>query len=84
MDLELNDKSIYDIIRDRLNIVPSNFKDVFQIKYANQIQTKHLQVELNEPLLGVSQTIFDINDNVIYYNEQLIRSDIYKYTIKSY
>ena len=30
-------------------------------------------------LLGVSQIVYGENNKVLYYNEQYIRSDIYKY-----
>ena len=50
-----------------------------QIHFADKEEGECLLCLTHTELLGVSQIVYGENDKVLYYNEQYIRSDIYKY-----
>lgn len=59
------------------------FSDVIDIKYANKEQADLLRCVTGTPLLCVSQSVLGEQDQILYYNLQYIRTDIYKFTVKS-
>ncbi|HBR03583.1 MAG TPA: GntR family transcriptional regulator [Ruminiclostridium sp.] len=83
LKMDLEDKSLLGIIFHTMNQKPSHFHDTFQVKHANSIHAQLLEVAPSFPLLHVSQIIFQNSSKVLYYNEQFVRSDVYKYTVKS-
>ncbi|HBG4777856.1 TPA: UTRA domain-containing protein, partial [Clostridioides difficile] len=42
-----------------------------------------LKCASNMPLLKVRQSVYTENNDVLYYNEQFIRSDKYKYAVSA-
>lgn len=59
------------------------FDDVMDIKYANKEQAEFLRCMTGTPLLCVSQSVLGEQDQILYYNLQYIKTDIYKFTVKS-
>ena len=59
------------------------FDDFFDICYASIEQAKILDCLPGIPLLRVSEIIRTRDKEIIYYNEQLIRTDRYRYAIAS-
>lgn len=55
------------------------YRDTFDVHFADKEEGKWLLCPAHTALLGVSQIVYGVNNKVLYYNEQYIRSDIYKY-----
>ena len=55
------------------------YQDTFDVHFADKEEGEWLLCPAHTALLGVSQFVYGENDKVLYYNEQYIRSDIYKY-----
>lgn len=84
MDMDLNNRSLYEVLHEKEGAVPTDFSDRFAIVQADQTYAQHLLVEPGHPLLCVNQTVFDKDLNVVYYNEQIIKTETYTYGVKSY
>ncbi len=80
---DIENNSLLDLLRKHTGIVASTFNDVMEIKHANKEQSVALNCMIGAALLLVSQTVTDDKDQIIYFNEQYIRSDIYKYAVSS-
>ncbi|CEG26377.1 GntR family transcriptional regulator [Bacillus sp. B-jedd] len=84
LELDLDNKSILEVIRKQTGLVAREFNDIFEVKSATKEQAEYLECKAGAPLLRVSQTIFTEKLDLLYYNEEYIRSDRYKYAIRSY
>ena len=80
----LENASILELIREHTGLVLKEFNDIFEVKHANKEHAAYLDCVLGSPLLRVSQTVMTDQLRVMYYNEQYIRSDRYKYAVRSY
>lgn len=81
---ELDQQPILDILRQHTGIVAHVFEDIIEIASANSKQAKYLDIAEHEPLLKVSQTVIDQSNQIIYFNIQYIRSEVYKMAVRSY
>jgi GntR family transcriptional regulator len=77
---ELENMSIFNLLREKLGIVPESFEDHFEVWYASKKEALLLECDPGVALLRVAQLIH-AKGRVLYYNEQLIRSDRYKYVV---
>ncbi|MEH7347565.1 GntR family transcriptional regulator [Gottfriedia acidiceleris] len=84
LEMDLDNKSILEIIRNQTGLVAKEFNDIFEVKSATKEQAEFLEYKTGSPLLRVSQTIFTEKLDLLYYNEEYIRTDRYKYAIRSY
>ena len=84
MEIDLEDKSLFQMIHDTAGINPTNFNDLFYITKATKEIADYLELPQNAPVLSVYQTVLDNNLNLLYYNVQFIRPDRYTYTISSF
>ncbi|MGL6107002.1 GntR family transcriptional regulator [Romboutsia sp.] len=78
---ELEDNSLMEVISKNISTQPTRVEDIFEVKYSNKEYSKYLKCSSNMPLLKVRQLVYTENNEVLYYNEQLIRSDKYKYAV---
>lgn len=83
LEMDLENKSLLSIINEKSGVVPAHFHDTFQARLAANPAAHYLEVSEGEPLLRVSQIILNKAEEVLYYNIQMVRSDVYKYTVKS-
>jgi GntR family transcriptional regulator len=81
---DLENVSLLNLLYTRTGVVPKKFDDYFDIGYANKEQAAFLDCDMGTPLLRVLQTVKSEQMHAMYFNEQLIRSDRYKYTVCSY
>lgn len=58
-------------------------EDIFEVAYATKEQSTQLQCNLGDALLKVSQTVRKEDGSILYYNEQFICSERYKYAVSS-
>ena len=77
----LDNSNVICVKRVRMtNEIPVVFeKDYFDVHFADKEEGEWLLCLAHTALLGVSQIVYGENNKVLYYNEQYIRSDIYKY-----
>lgn len=80
---DLEDVSLMETISKNIITQPKRVEDVFEIKYSNKEYSHYLKCATNMPLLKVRQLVYADNDKVLYYNEQYIRSDKYKYAVSA-
>lgn len=74
---------LLEIIRSFTGNTAVYFDNIIDIKYSNKQESGYLNCSIGTPLLVISQTVIGENDQIIYFNTQVIRSDIYKYTFRS-
>ncbi|MEG0077597.1 GntR family transcriptional regulator [Anaerorhabdus sp.] len=83
LNKEVESQPLLDVIRENTGNTAKFFDDVIEIKYATKEQAKHLDCVVGTPLLYISQLVVGDMNQVLYYNEQYIRSDIYKFSVRS-
>jgi GntR family transcriptional regulator len=82
LDTELENMSIFSLIQEKMGIIPACFEDQFGIGYASKGDAALLGCEPGAALLEIDQFINDNNGKILYYNEQFVRSDRYKYAVR--
>ena len=80
---ELEDKSLMEVISNNISTLPKRVENIFEVKHSNKEYSDHLKCASNMPLLKVRQSVYTENNDVLYYNEQFIRSDKYKYAVSA-
>ena len=75
---------LLDLIYEKTGLVAKMFDDVIDIYLADKNMKQALCCKENAPLLKVAQTVIDREDQIIYYNEQYIKSEHYKFSVRSY
>lgn len=81
--MDLADASLLNILNSH-GLVPAYFDNIIEISYADEDLSDFLKVELEEPLVKINQTVRGKLDEIIYFNEQHVKSDVYKVTIRSH
>lgn len=76
--------SLLDVLAHKYDQREFQFDDFFDIAYATPEQAKLLDCLTSMPLLRVSEIIRTPAREVLYYNEQFIRADRYRYAIVSH
>jgi GntR family transcriptional regulator len=82
LDIDLENQSIFSLIRKNLGVIPACFEDHFAVGYASKADAVLLGCEPGTALLQVNRFIGTKNINILYYSEQFIRSDRYKYAVR--
>lgn len=77
---DLENQSLFQILREKGMKKIHNFQDVFGIHLATKEQSLLLNCAEKHPLLCVKQTVYGTDGGSVYYNEQYILSDRYKYS----
>lgn len=80
--LDLRGKSLLQIIKEYGRRSICQFQDTMDIDSADPRQAKLLGCEPKHPLLRIYQRVYGPNGQLLYYNEQRILSDHYKYAVK--
>lgn len=83
MEADVETRPVLDVIRENSGLIGRQYIDTFEVHFANREQAACLKCPVNTPLLKVSQVVLNEMRGVLYYNEQYIRSDIYKYVMGS-
>lgn len=84
LDMDLENRSLYGVLHELMQIESTDFTDRFVIVRAQEPFADYLEVEKDWPLLSVVQTVLDKQGGVVYYNEQLIKTELYEYEVKSF
>ncbi len=74
---------LLETLRGNTGNVAKDFDRMFEIKYAGIKEAGLLDVVVGTPLLLVNEVVLGEQNQVIYFNRQTIRSDIYKFTVRS-
>lgn len=80
---ELEDRSLMEVISQNISTLPKRVENIFEVKHSNKEYSTHLKCASSMPLLKVRQMVYTENNDVLYYNEQYIRSDKYKYAVSA-
>lgn len=80
---KLEATSILKFVSEQTGMIPTKFKDYFQIVFANKEYANLLRCKLGTPLLEVTQTIRTPDDTIIYVNKQNILTSKYIYAVSS-
>ena len=83
LDVDLKNKSLLEVIREKTGKAGNKSDSYISVKLASREQAKSLECSAGTPLLGVDQTMMTEQKEILYYNEQYIRSDRYKYYVGS-
>jgi GntR family transcriptional regulator len=82
LDMDMENKSLFSLFREKLDLHPASFDDHFSLHYASKEDAVLLECEQGSALLRVDQIIRTKTTGVLYYNMQLIRSDRYTYAVR--
>ncbi len=74
----LNDCSMFDIIRDKYGVVFSHSQKVIEVLFANYQLSCYLNVPRDYPLLSISSLTYDDENQVTHRTHQFIVSDKFK------
>lgn len=80
---DFNGELLMEFIRKNTGIRAASTEDTYEVRHASKEHAEHLDCKVGTPLLQVSQTVFRENGKKLYYDEQYIRSDRYKYAMRS-
>jgi Transcriptional regulators len=80
---DLTDRSLLEVLVEKTGRPVREFSNVFEIKPATAEQAKLLACAPRNPLLCVHQIAMTNNSKLMYFNDQFIRSDLYKYALRS-
>jgi GntR family transcriptional regulator len=81
LESELENASIFSLIRNKSGMIPEVFEDRFTVWYATKEEAVLLECKPGTALLRVDQLI-RAGGSFLYYNEQLIHSDRYTYATR--
>lgn len=79
MDADVENVTLRETIRENTKMEIKRYVDTFDVRFSDKMQGKWLKCQVNTPLLCVHQVVYSQENKVLYFNEQYIRSDIYKY-----
>jgi GntR family transcriptional regulator len=82
LDVKLENVSVFSLIRENLKIVPACFEDHFEVGYASKKDAALLKCDPGTALLRIDQLISTRDAKILYYNEQLVCSNRYKYAVR--
>lgn len=72
---------IADIIQKHTGLAAARFMDSFDVAGATEETTRVFHCQPGTPLLLVRQTVLTMDREIMYYNEQFILSERYKYVV---
>ena len=79
LDADMENVPVRESIVKNTGYEVQRYQDTFDVHFADKEEGEWLLCPAHTALLGVSQIVYGENNKVLYYNEQYIRSDIYKY-----
>jgi len=80
---DFDGNSLLMYLREKTGHRAARTEDLFDIRYATKEHAKYLECTASFPLLCVSQKVFGEDSELMYFNEQYIRSDRYKYAVRT-
>ncbi len=80
--MDLQNMSLIALLDDKYGLKAKIFENRFRIIEADRDTAALMQVETGAPLLGVFETVMTEDGSVIYYNDQIIRPEIYEYRLR--
>ena len=83
LDSDLENVPLMDIITKKTGLIAKTFEDRIDVINATEKLSKLLKCEIDIPLLRVEQKVLTEEDELIYFNVQFIRQDLYKYVVRS-
>lgn len=84
LNADVENCPIREIIKKNSGLNVSRYMDTFDVRLADKEQSKWLECQLDTPLLGIQQLVYNEHNQILYYNEQYIKSEIYKYVSEQY
>lgn len=81
--LDFEKESLIEALQKKGYLLGS-FENIIEIALADEEMATYLLVDVEEPLIKINQTVLDSNNQVLYFNEQYVKSEIYKVGIRSY
>lgn len=73
---------IMEVLRKELDVVAHHFEDIVDIVFSDEEIANYLNLEVGEPVLKVEQKVLTIDNELIYFNVQYIKSREYQYAVR--
>lgn len=80
--INLKDASLINVLKN-YGLKPTYFDNIIEVTLADYELSDLLKVDYEEPLVKISQTVLGEKNEIIYFNEQFVKSDVYKIAIRS-
>lgn len=81
LEADIGTMPMSEIISSRTGLFIREFKDMFDVSPANEDQAKVFDCPVGTPLLLVQQVVMGDGRQILYYNEQYILSQRYRYVV---
>ena len=78
----LDDTSLYQILRDKYGLVTGNSVMEIEISECNRYEASMLDIKTGTSLLLIREIVYDQFDNPLHRTKSLVRGDKFKYTHK--
>ena len=83
LELNLRDKSLHQVLWEQEGIKLCRFQDIINVRFSDSEEARLLNCEEGHPLLRVCEQSYGTDKQILYYNEQSILTDHYKYAVRS-
>lgn len=83
LDLDLRDCSLHQVLWEQAGIRVCRLQDVIDLCSSDEEQAQLLNCKAGHQLLRVCGKFYGTDPNILYYNEQFILSERYKYVMES-
>lgn len=83
MVADLVNHPLMETITSNSGLIANMVEEIFDVEFANNRISNLLKCNKSIPLLNVKQKVLTKDDELIYFNEQYIRQDLYKYAVRS-
>lgn len=81
LNADFKEMPMSEIILKETGLNPQLFEDIFDIAPASKEHAQFLSCNAGTPMLRVRQIVMTENHQILYYNEQYILTDRYKYAV---
>lgn len=81
LNQDLNNQSLYDILRDKYQLHFTNSKKTIELVYANLDIAHYLRIANHYPLISIKSDMLDSKGKIICISHQLIVGDKLKFTV---
>lgn len=83
LSADLENQPLMNIITTQTGIIANTFVDMFNVVLASEEIASKLNCKVGTPLLHIEQKVLTEEGSLIYFNEQYVRQDLYRYVVKS-
>ncbi|MDO4345000.1 MAG: GntR family transcriptional regulator [Eubacteriales bacterium] len=78
----LDNVSVYELLYKKFHVIMSESHKTIELAYANEEESKLLNIDAGDPVLLMNETVFDSTGEPVHRTKQIILGDRFKYSIR--